>query len=57
MDVDACEVMKIIGDNRRFVSPFSEPHGYYIWAQNDEGIGNIEVQLYLEKLKYIIDLF
>lgn len=55
MDIDVHDVMKVIGNNQRFVSPFSEPYGYYIWTTDDESISNIEVQLYLEKLKYMVE--
>ena len=55
MDMNAHEVIKIIGNNRRFISPFSKPYGYYIWGMENEYIGNIEIQLYYKKLKYMTE--
>ncbi len=55
MDMNAHEIIKIIGNNRRFISPFSKPYGYYIWGMENEYIGNIEIQLYYKKLKYMTE--
>ena len=52
MDMDAYMVNDIIGNSRRFRSPFSEPCGYYIIRKN-ETISNISIQRYWEKLKYM----
>ena len=53
MDMDAYKVQNIIGDNPRFVSPFSEPCSFYIWTREKENIHNIYLQKYWEKLKYM----
>lgn len=55
MDVDAAKVHKIIAQNKRFCSPFSEPYGYYIWTDQWDGGENFDeemVDLYLDKLAY-----
>ncbi len=53
MDMDAYKVQNIIGDNPRFVSPFSEPCSFYIWTREKKNIHNIYLQKYWEKLKYM----
>jgi len=53
MDMNAYKVKDIIGDSQRFISPFSEPYGYYICAGENENINNISIQKYWEKLKYM----
>lgn len=52
-DMNAYQVKDIIGDSRRFVSPFCEPYGYYICTRDNESISNISIQKYWEKLKYM----
>ncbi len=56
MDMDAYKVQNIIGDNPRFVSPFSEPCSFYIWTREKENIHNIYLQKYWEKLKYMSEM-
>ena len=51
MDVDAIRVFKIIAQNSRFSSPFSEPYGYYIWTEHKAADESV-VELYLDKLTY-----
>lgn len=51
MDVDAAKVYGIIAQNSRFISPFSEPYGYYIWTEQEEA-DESAVELYLDKLMY-----
>ncbi|MDE7320064.1 MAG: hypothetical protein K2N46_10070 [Lachnospiraceae bacterium] len=51
--MDASKVKDIIGDHKRFVSPFSEPCGYYIFAGDNETISSTVVQMYWEKLKFM----
>lgn len=41
MDMDAHKVKDIIGDNPRFISPFEETYGYYIWSGKNENISRI----------------
>ena len=53
MDMNAYMVKDIIGDSQRFISPFSEPCGYYIVRKKNETISNMSIQIYLEKLKYM----
>lgn len=53
MDVDAARVYGIIARSSRFISPFSEPYGYYIWTEHDESGENV-AELYLDKLKYAV---
>ena len=53
MDMNAYMIKDIIGDSQRFISPFSEPYGYYIVHKKSETISNISIQIYLEKLKYM----
>ena len=53
MDVDAVKVYEIIAQNNRFVSPFSEPYGYYIWTEYEEKDESM-VDLYLDKLAYAV---
>lgn len=53
MDMDAYKVQAIIGDSSRFISPFSEPCGYYIYAGEKEIISDISLQKYWKKLKYM----
>ena len=53
MDVDAVKVMDIKGGNSRFSSPFSDPCGYYIWAEEDETISDIDIQEYWKRLSYM----
>ncbi len=53
LDMDAYKVKDIIGDSQRFISPFSEPYGYYICTGENESISNICIQKYWEKLKYM----
>lgn len=48
MDMNAYMVKDIIGDSQRFISPFSEPYGYYIVHKKSETISNISIQIYLE---------
>lgn len=52
-DINATKVYEIIGHNNRFVSPFSEPYGYYLWiTDQEEPVDENMAELYLEKLKY-----
>lgn len=51
--MDAYKVKDIIGENHRFISPFSAPYGYYICAKENENISNISIQKYWEKLRYM----
>lgn len=51
--MDAYKVNDIIGDNLRFISPFSEPYGYYICVEENENISDVSVQKYWKKLKYM----
>lgn len=49
MYVDASEVIKIIGTNKRFPNPDSEPDCYYI---AETSVDKNVVELYLQKLQY-----
>lgn len=53
MDMNAYMVNDIIGDNQRFISPFSEPCGYSIINAKKKIISSISVNIYWEKLKYM----
>lgn len=53
MDMNACKVNDIIGNDQRFASPFSEPYGYCICAGENENISDISIQKYWEKLIYM----
>lgn len=53
IDMDRYKVEKIIGNSKRFVSPFHEPCSYYICSQ--EEISDIAIELYLDKLKYMVN--
>ena len=54
MDMDLCKVHEILGDNSRFISPFSDPCGYYIWTGAGERrtIGECMISLYWDCLNY-----
>ncbi len=52
VDVDAYMVQKIIGSNRRFVSPFREPIGYYVIGLQADSMDEEILNLYCNKLKY-----
>ena len=51
MDVDVYKVSEIIEGNHRFISPFSEPCGYYI-VEHGRHIDKEAIELYWEQLKY-----
>lgn len=53
IDVDAYKVNEIIENNQRFISPFEEPYGYYIWSEKNENISGIFLEKYWKKLKYM----
>lgn len=53
MDMNAYMVKNIIGDNQRFISPFSEPAGYNICEGENKVIKNSSIQKYWEKLRYM----
>lgn len=57
MDVDILSVRKIIGNNKRFISPDNEPYGYYIWTTGEDEsiIDKSKITLYLQKLQYAAD--
>lgn len=48
-------VKKLIGDSQRFASPFSEPCGYSIWADEESAVNESDIQRYCEKLKYLTE--
>lgn len=53
IDMNAYKVKDIIGDSQRFVSPFSEPYGYYMCIGGKENKSDNDMQRYWEKLKYM----
>ena len=57
MDVDILSVRKIIGNNKRFISPDNEPYAYYIWTSGEDEsvIDESKITLYLQKLQYAVD--
>ena len=58
IDVDAIKVSECIKNNNNFISPFSEPYGYYICILNQNNKGTVDdnmVELYLSKLKYVAE--
>lgn len=58
IDMDKRKVCEVIGKNHKFISPFSEPYGYYIYLeqqadQKDRELTKKSMQdLYFNKLKY-----
>lgn len=55
MDIDMNKILGIIGNNAKFTSPFNEPHGYYICAEeagSNLKIDEEAIELYLQKLSY-----
>lgn len=61
MDIDAAIIYKIIGNHCRFITPFSEPYGYYIFEKNPQEtaknplydlIREEQISFYLNKLEY-----
>jgi len=56
MNLDLFTIQKIIGDSRRFASPFDEPCGYYFdVAENSITIRNSDIEEYQIKLKYMVE--
>ena len=54
MNIDANAVWEIIRDSSRFVSPFSEPSGYYLVTNDDsKTFSDAEIGEYLRKLEYM----
>lgn len=51
MDLNPDEISRIIGNNRRFTSPFEEFTAYYIVDDSTEITAELE-ELYFDKLKY-----
>lgn len=57
MDIDISKINEIIGNHHRFISPFSEPYGYYIFTMNPQEEALIDEKLisfYLKKLEYAV---
>lgn len=54
MDLNAEAVSCIIGNNRRFISPFEDFSAYYIACENTEITAELE-ELYFEKLRYAVN--
>lgn len=57
MDIDRNSIYKIVGNHHRFISPFSEPYGYYIFTMNpqEEALMNEDlIAFYLNKLQYAV---
>ena len=54
MDINANAIFEIIGDNRRFISPFEEFSAYYIVDGDAEITSEFEA-LYFDKLKYAVN--
>lgn len=57
MDMDTGRVCRLLGDSSRFISPFSEPYGYYIWTgirQNDSSVDKDWIEQYWEHLEYAV---
>jgi len=56
VDIDPDKVFEIIGDNPGFVSPCSEPYGYYMYFSAHDREQDIDKNacetLYLSKLRY-----
>ncbi len=56
VDIDPHKVFEIIADNPGFVSPFSEPYGYYMYFSAHDSEKDIDKSacetLYLSKLRY-----
>lgn len=42
-------------NNTRFAPPFSQPCGYSIWADEEDGVDESDIQKYLEKLQYLTE--
>lgn len=52
VDADRTKVYEIIGHISRFISPFSEPYGYYMYYQSESDMSEESEKIYLEKLSY-----
>ena len=50
IDMDAYKVNEIIKNNHRFISPFNDPYGYYIWI--DGNVNENIIELYWKQLEY-----
>ena len=54
MDMNKEKVQQIIGDNSRFISPYAEPEGYYIYKGKENIVCLEEITLYFERLEYAV---
>ncbi len=57
MDIDISKINEIVGNHHRFISPFAEPYGYYIFTINPQEEALIDEKLisfYLKKLEYAV---
>ena len=54
MELSADRVSRIIGDNRRFISPFEDFSAYDIVDENIKMTAELE-ELYFDKLKYAVN--
>lgn len=52
VDADRTKVYEIIGRNSRFISPFSEPYGYYMYCRDESYISEESEEIYLDKLSH-----
>jgi len=51
MDLSKEKLAQIIGDSKRFYSPFEEPENYYLYGGN---VDEKSISLYYEKLSYAV---
>lgn len=50
-------ILEIIGNNKRFINPYDEPHGYYIFDHMNclkKEFDDELISLYYEKLRYAV---